>query len=86
MLRAELAIFNKAYHLRSSLVPYKCHLQFLSNIKRSFYLEIIGHSCESPTTNHMVLPLVDVLEAEELALAAFQLADLAEGKTIIPFS
>ena len=34
----------------------------------------------------MVLPLVDVFEAEELALAAFQLADLAEGKTIIPFS
>ena len=61
-------------------------MSFTIPSKTSFHLEIIGHSCESPTSNHMVLPLVDVLEAEELALTAFQLADLTRGKTIKPFS
>ena len=53
-------------------------MSFTIPVKRSFYLEIIGHPCETPTTNHMVLPLVDVLETEEWASTALQLADLEE--------
>ena len=61
-------------------------MSFTISVKRSFYLEIIGHSCESPTTNHMVLPLVDVLETEERASTALQLADLEEYKSAIAFA
>ena len=61
-------------------------MSFTIPSKTSFYLEIIGHSRESPTSNHMVLPLVDVLETEERASAALQLADLEEYKSAIAFA
>ena len=61
-------------------------MSFTIPVKTSFYLEIIGHSCESPTSNHMVLPLVDVLETEERASTALKLADLEEYKSAIAFT
>ena len=61
-------------------------MSFTIPSKTSFYLEIIGHSRESPTSNHMVLPLVDVLETEERASTALQLADLEMYESAIAFA
>ena len=44
------------------------------------HLKISGHPSQPPVANHMVLPLINVLEAEELTLATFQLADLTGEK------
>ena len=52
----------------------------LAILAKADHLKIGGHTSQSPMANHMVLPLVDVLETQELTLAAFQLTDLTKEK------
>ena len=73
ILGAELAVLTKADNLKSKVDVNVWHLP---------HLEVWSHAGQSPMPDHMVLPLVDVLEAQELTLAAFQLAELATDKMI----
>ena len=80
IFRAVLAILTKAYNLRRKL-----EIHAIEIFQKRLHLKISGHASQPPVANHVVLPLVDVLEAQELTLAAFQLTDLTGGKTIKAF-
>ena len=80
ILGAVLAVLTKADNLRTRLEIHAFEI-----FPKRLHLKISGHARQPPVANHVVLPLVDVLEAEELTLAAFQLTDLARGKTIKAF-